>query len=77
MWCCASCDSIAVQTFQLLTVARYQILIKHDRITHMSSNEYLARIRQAPFVVRASLTALIRDTEEKFRCHTAWKEALS
>jgi hypothetical protein len=42
--------------------------MKHDRITHLSSAEYLELIQHTPFVARTTLTSLIRDTEEKFRC---------
>jgi hypothetical protein len=42
--------------------------MKHDRITQLSSAEYLELIEHTPFVARTTLTSLIHDTEEKFRC---------
>jgi hypothetical protein len=46
--------------------------MKHDRITQLSSAEYLELIEHTPFVARTTLTSLIHDTEEKFRCVRPW-----
>ncbi|ELR12179.1 SPX domain containing protein [Acanthamoeba castellanii str. Neff] len=57
-----------LDNYALFNFTAFQkLLMKHDRITQLSSAEYLELIEHTSFVARTTLTSLIHDTEEKFR----------
>lgn len=57
-----------LDNYALLNYTAFQrLLMKHDRITHLSSIEYLEVLQRAPFVLRSTLTSLISETEDQFR----------